>query len=105
MQDQITAPELQAAIAKGDKIVLLDVREPPEFTYTALQGSTNIPLAQLAQRLGELDASAPCVVICHHGIRSARACGLLRQSGFQDVKNLAGGLAAYARVDSTIKHY
>lgn len=105
MQDTITAAELKTAIEKGEKLVLVDVREGPEFTYTHIPGSTHIPLNELATRLKELDAAAACVAICHHGIRSGRAMGFLRQSGFTNVRNLSGGLAAYAEVDKTIKHY
>jgi rhodanese-related sulfurtransferase len=105
MSDQITAAELQAALAKGEKLQLVDVREAPEFTYTHIPGSKHIPLAQLGGRVGELDANAPCVMICHHGVRSARAAGFLMQNGFKSVKNLAGGLAAYSGVDQSIKHY
>lgn len=105
MSDVISAADLKTALEKGEKLVLVDVREAPEFSYTHIPGSKHIPLGELASRVQELDQGASCVMICHHGVRSGRAAGLLRQSGFQNVRNLTGGLAAYAQVDRAIKQY
>lgn len=76
---------------------LLDVREQWEFDIVHLPGSVLIPLSQLPQRLGGLDADRPVVVICHHGVRSRAAAKLLEQSGFAKVINLKGGIDAWAR--------
>lgn len=76
---------------------LLDVREQWEFDIVHLPGSVLIPLSQLPQRLGGLDANRPVVVICHHGVRSRAAAKLLEQSGFGQVINLKGGIDAWAR--------
>lgn len=81
----------------GAPCTLLDVREQWEFDIVHLPGSVLIPLSQLPQRLGSLDAGRPVVVICHHGVRSRAAAKLLEQSGFAKVINLKGGIDAWAR--------
>lgn len=81
----------------GAPCTLLDVREQWEFDIVHLPGSVLIPLSQLPQRLGVLDANRPVVVICHHGVRSRTAAKLLEQSGFGEVINLKGGIDAWAR--------
>ena len=77
--------------------VLLDVREAWEFRIVHLRGSILMPLSEVAARIGELDADARIVVICHHGVRSRAAAMLLERHGFRDVINLKGGIDAWAR--------
>ncbi len=86
--------------------LLLDVREPWEFQTAQLEGSTLLPLRELAARFGELDANAETVVICHHGGRSLQAALFLERQGFARVHNLAGGVDAWARsVDAAMPVY
>jgi sulfur-carrier protein adenylyltransferase/sulfurtransferase len=91
----ITAPEL-AERMKHNHLKLLDVREPHELQISHIEGATLIPLGQLAQRLSELDSAEDMVVFCKGGTRSARALELLVSAGFRKVKNLAGGINAWA---------
>ena len=76
---------------------LLDVREAWEFRIVHFPGSILMPLSEVGERVGELDADACTVVICHHGVRSRAAAMLLEQRGFTDVINLKGGIDAWAR--------
>jgi adenylyltransferase/sulfurtransferase len=101
----ITAPELAERV-KTNHLKLLDVREPHELEISALPDATNIPLGQLAARLSELDSSDEMVVFCKGGTRSARALELLASAGFKKVKNLKGGINAWAReVDKSLPVY
>ncbi len=85
---------------------LLDVREGWEFDIVHLPGSVLMPLARIGARLGELDAEAPVVVICHHGVRSRAAAKLLERHGFANVINLKGGIDAWAReIDPAMPTY
>ena len=94
-----------AEAAALDGHVLLDVREPWEFELVHIDGAVNIPLGQLADRLGELDPVVPVVAYCHHGSRSEQARLLLEGNGF-DVRNLAGGIDAWSRdVDGDVARY
>ncbi len=101
----ITATEL-AERSRSAKLVLLDVREPHELEISALPNAVNIPLGQLAGRLSELDSAEEMVVLCKGGTRSARALELLVSAGFKKVKNLKGGINAWAReVDKSLPVY
>jgi adenylyltransferase/sulfurtransferase len=102
----IEALELASRIAAGEAVHLLDVREPHELEIARLPGSQLIPLGQLAARLSELDSADEMVVFCKGGTRSARALELLVSAGFRKVKNLKGGINAWAReVDPSIPLY
>jgi adenylyltransferase/sulfurtransferase len=106
MSFTITPRELKERLDKGDKIVLLDVREPWEYSLAKIEGSILIPLGTLPQSLGKLDSEAEIVATCHHGMRSADATGFLLQQGFKNVKNLVGGIDAWSvQVDPTVPRY
>lgn len=101
----ITAAEL-ASRMQHDHLILLDVREPHELEISALPGAVNIPLGTLAARLADLDSAKDMVVFCKSGTRSARALELLASAGFRKVKNLKGGINAWAReVDPNLPVY
>jgi rhodanese-related sulfurtransferase len=74
-----------------DGEVLVDVRTPAEFEAGTLAGAVNIPLDQLRSRLGELDPGKPTVTFCKIGLRGYIAQRILRQNGFEHVRNLQGG--------------
>lgn len=86
--------------------ILLDVREPFEIETASIEGSLNIPLGQLPDRLDELSSDQPYVVMCHHGGRSARATSYLLAQGLMHVRNLEGGIDAWSvHVDPEIPRY
>ncbi len=102
----ISAPDLKSRLTRDPNLLLLDVREPHELQISALPGAANIPLGQLAARLSELDSAREMVVFCKAGTRSARALELLVSAGFRKVKNLQGGINAWAReVDRALPIY
>lgn len=104
--ESISVEDLKARLDQGESLVLLDVRNPPEWNLCRLPGATLIPLPELARRYGELDPSQEIVVHCHHGIRSQHAILFLQQHGFTRLKNLRGGIDAWAmRVDATMPRY
>lgn len=101
----ITAPELSDRL-KGNNLKLLDVREPHELEISAIPNAVNIPLGTLAARLSELDTADELVIFCKAGTRSARALELLVTAGFKKVKNLKGGINAWAdEVDENLPIY
>jgi sulfur-carrier protein adenylyltransferase/sulfurtransferase len=109
----ITAPQLAKLLAGSTTLgvhepvpVLLDVRDAPEVSFVTLPDAVHIPLAQLPERLDELDPATPYVVYCHHGVRSSRALGMLQRAGFTRVRHLTGGIDAYAvQVDPELPRY
>ncbi|MDP2777749.1 MAG: rhodanese-like domain-containing protein, partial [Anaerolineales bacterium] len=101
----ITAKELSESM-QTNHLKLLDVREPHELQISALPNAVNIPLGQLAGRLAELNSADDMVVFCKGGTRSARALELLASAGFKKVKNLKGGINAWAKeVDTNLPVY
>ena len=103
---EITPEELKQRLDAGDKVFILDVRNPPEYEICRIAGSTLIPLPTLPQRLDELDRSRELIVHCKSGMRSQQAIGILRQAGFTNLKNLKGGILAWAdKVDPSLTKY
>lgn len=106
MSYSISVKELKTRLDKGDKLVLLDVREPWEYNTAKLEGSILIPLGTLPNSLSKLDKNTEIIAYCHHGMRSADATGFLVQQGFPNVKNLVGGIDAWSvQVDHTVPRY
>ena len=85
--------DLDADGAPGDRAVLLDVRSPEEFDGGHLPGALNIAHTRLRERLGEVPPGVPVRVYCASGFRSYLALRILRQSGWDDVRSLSGGLS------------
>jgi molybdopterin/thiamine biosynthesis adenylyltransferase/rhodanese-related sulfurtransferase len=103
---EITVEQLKAKMERGEDFDLLDVREPNEFQICRIQGSTLIPLGELARRTAELDPGRDLVVHCKMGSRSAKAVALLQERGFRRVHNLKGGILAWIdRIDPSQSKY
>jgi adenylyltransferase/sulfurtransferase len=101
----IQVEELKRRLDKGDDIFVLDVREPHEYQICNIGGYL-IPLGDLPKRVSELDSSREIVAHCRSGVRSAKAVDFLRQAGFKKVRNLGGGILAWAdRVDPKMPKY
>ena len=82
--------------AAGDAHTVLDIREPVEVAICAIEDSVSIPMQEVSQQLATLPREHPLIVICHHGVRSAMVADFLRNSGFDNAWNLAGGIDAWA---------
>ena len=103
--EEITVEELKERLDRGEYIFILDFREPLEYGICNLGGRL-IPPRELPDRIGELDPSREIVVYCKTGIRSARAVEMLREKGFTKLRNLKGGIDAWAdRIYSTMARY
>ncbi|MBC7572276.1 MAG: rhodanese-like domain-containing protein [Spirosoma sp.] len=95
----ITVQELKERIDKGEQLNLFDVREPNEYEDDNI-GATLIPLGELPYRIDELDGlqDEEVIVHCRSGARSARAQQYLEENGFNNVRNVTGGILAYRAV-------
>ena len=103
---EITAVELKKRMDAGDKLFVLDVREPNEYQINRISGSTLIPLGELPRRYQEIDRDQEIVALCKMGARSAKATDFLRSVGFSRVKNLRGGILEWVdKVDPTQPKY
>jgi adenylyltransferase/sulfurtransferase len=103
---EIEPTEVKALIDRKHGFVLIDVREPHEYQICSIGHARLIPLGDLPKRLSELDPSAEYVMHCKSGMRSAKACDLLRQNGFRNVRNMKGGILAWSdKVDPSVPKY
>lgn len=103
---EITPADLSARLSKGEKIVLLDVREPAEWEGGRLENAIHIPMRRLMGEVGTLDKSAEIVVYCRTGRRSATAIQMMQSMGFEKLQNLQGGITRWAAdVDPSIVVY
>ena len=104
--DEISPQELKARLDRGERPVLLDVRQDWETRLCRLDNAVHIPIEEIELRSEELDPQSEVVVYCHQGVRSAAVAEYLRGLGFADVKNLAGGLDFWARtIDPSMRRY
>jgi len=103
---EILPGELAQQLARGENITLLDVREPVEMQISNLPGAVHISLDDLPRKMNEINQDQPIVVYCRIGVRSARAVELLQKAGFTKVKNLRGGINAWAdQIDPAMYRY
>ncbi len=100
--------ELKARLDRGDRLTLVDVREPFEWEIGNLapQGARLIPLGELAERFGEIAPGEEIVLHCRSGGRSAKALEFLRGRGYERLHNLVGGILRWSdEVDPSIPKY
>jgi len=107
----ISVQELAQRLSDPEsKPQLIDVREPQELAIVAIAGFESLPLSQSetwAPKITDrFDPQQETIVICHHGVRSAQMCHWLTHQGFSQVKNVTGGIDAYALyIDATLPRY
>lgn len=92
---RVTAAAVAGQASSGSGAFVLDVRSDSEHAIVHIEGSCNIPLTHLHERLAEIPMDRPVVVHCEGGYRSAIACSLLMRSGYHNVSDLVGGIKAW----------
>jgi rhodanese-related sulfurtransferase len=92
---QMSAQELYTAVSEKESIVVLDVRTPQEYKGFHIDGAINIPAPDLRKRYTELNLKTAYAVICGTGHRSSMAASILKQHGFTQIYNVAGGMTGY----------
>lgn len=106
MVPEITPIELKKLMdANGKTLNIIDVREQYEYEISKIKGAKLIPLGELMDHVNELDSSKEYIVHCRSGIRSAKAIQQLQKIGFKKLKNLKGGINAWADIDPTVAKY
>ncbi len=105
-EGEIDPIEVKQKLDRGDKFVLIDVREPHEYKICNIPGAKLIPLGEFPKHVNEFDPEADIVIHCRSGVRSAKACNVLRHAGFQHVRNMVGGILAWSdKVDPSVPKY
>jgi rhodanese-related sulfurtransferase len=89
---QISPSDVKARMDRGEKIVLVDVREPWEYELCRIEGAQLVPLGSLAASVGGLLGVDEVICYCHHGMRSLDAAAWLRFQGIEKAKSLSGGI-------------
>ncbi|MDC3414736.1 sulfurtransferase TusA family protein [Terrihalobacillus insolitus] len=88
--------ELQEKLDAGEKVTVLDVREPAEYSFGHIPGAKSIPLGELDNRADELDKESDVYVVCRTGNRSDLASKQLADKGFENVKNVVQGMVEWS---------
>ena len=102
---QVTVHELKQRMDAGEDLLILDVREPYEYQIANIGGRL-IPMNEVPRRIDEIDRDREVIVQCLSGGRSQRVAEYLKQSGYEKVSNLAGGIRAWSEhIDPTIPKY
>ncbi len=106
---EIAPAELKRRRDAGEKLHLIDVREPHERAQSSIAGSELVPLRSVPATLSQLQvraAEAPLIVFCHHGVRSLNAVGWLRRQGIENCQSLAGGIDQWSvEIDPRVPRY
>ena len=92
----------------GEAFAFIDCREADEYELCRIAGAALLPMSELRDRLSELEThrAQRIVIHCHHGGRSLRVAGFLRQQGFPQAQSMAGGIDAWSeRIDPTVPRY
>ena len=103
---EIAPAELKQSLDRGERVLLIDVREPWEYDISRIAGSKLIPMGSIPANLQALDGEEPVVCYCHHGMRSLDVAVWLRGQGVENVRSLAGGIDRWSlEVDSKVPRY
>jgi rhodanese-related sulfurtransferase len=95
--NEIDSESLQERLARGDDLLLVDIRTPTEVAQGSIPGALEMPMHLIPLRLSELPKDKDVVLYCRSGARSYQACAYLMQQGLGRVLNLRGGIIAWAR--------
>lgn len=103
---QIEPRDVKRRLDRGEKLLLVDVREPWEYELCRLPGAQLVPLGTLASRVAQLEPADAVVLYCHHGVRSLDAAAWLRRQGIEGARSMAGGIERWAlEVDPAVPRY
>lgn len=103
---EVTPPEVKELLARGDNILLVDVREPWEYETCRIEGATLISMRDIAANLARFEQAHDVILFCHHGMRSLDAAAWLRSRGIEGARSMTGGIERWAvEVDPRVPRY
>lgn len=109
MPIEVTPAEVKSRQAAGERLHLIDVREPLEHQQAAIAGADLIPMRTVPSNLQTLEGQADeatLIVLCHHGMRSLQVVNWLREQGIANCQSLAGGIERWSTdVDPSVPRY
>lgn len=103
---EITPAELKKKLDAGEKLLLIDVREPWEHQTCRIEGSRLIPMQTIPANLQSLDVEELVICYCHHGMRSLDVAMWLQKQGVESARSLSGGIEKWsAEIDPKVPRY
>lgn len=103
---EITPREVKSMMERGDKFLLIDVREKWEFETSWIEGAVLVPMREIPSNLAKFEEADNIVLFCHHGIRSLDAAAWLRSQDVAGAKSMAGGIDRWAvEIDAKVPRY
>jgi rhodanese-related sulfurtransferase len=103
---EIAPREVKERLDRGEKLLLVDVREPHEHAICRIEGATLIPMGSIPANLQRLDVDEDVICICHHGMRSMDVANWLRAQGVKSAKSMAGGIDRWSvEIDPAVPRY
>ncbi|MBS1840832.1 MAG: hypothetical protein JSS69_13515 [Acidobacteria bacterium] len=103
---EITPAELKKKLDAGEKLLLIDVREPWEHQTCRIEGAKLIPMRTIPANLQSLDVEEPVICYCHHGMRSLDVAVWLQKQGVESARSLAGGIEKWStEIDPKVPRY
>jgi len=107
MKDMEIAPkEVKERLDRGEKLLLVDVREPQEYAICRIEGATLVPMGMIPANLQKLDVDEDVICYCHHGMRSLDVANWLRSKGVNGAKSMTGGIDRWSiEIDPSVPRY
>ncbi len=103
---EATPREIKQRLDAGEKLTLIDVREPQEVMTAAIDGAEEYPLSQAISWIDTLPKDQELIIFCHHGGRSAQVAMALAHRGHTNVTNMTGGIDQWSQqVDPSVPKY
>ncbi len=103
---EITPAETKQRLDRGDRLLLVDVREPWEYQLCRIEGAKLIPMGAIPANLQGLDTDADVICYCHRGMRSMDVAVWLRGQGVERAKSLSGGIERWSlEIDPAVPRY
>jgi len=103
---EITPAELKKKLDAGEKLLLIDVREPWEYETCRIEGARLLPMQTIPANLQTLDVEEPVICYCHHGMRSLDVAMWLQKQGVDSARSLSGGIEKWsAEIDPKVPRY
>jgi rhodanese-related sulfurtransferase len=103
---EILPSEVKQRLDRGEKLLLVDVREPHEYAVCHIEGSVLIPMGTIPANLQKLDVDEDVVCFCHHGMRSLDVANWLRAQGVKTAKSMSGGIDRWSiEIDPKVPRY
>ncbi|MBO8126577.1 MAG: rhodanese-like domain-containing protein [Firmicutes bacterium] len=91
----VAADDVLSRFQRGEKLIIVDVRQPDEYAAGHIPGAILIPLPNLEDYLDQLDKETEIFLVCRSGVRSRTAAKILAEKGFRQVRNISGGMLAW----------